>query len=260
MKAKLLTVAMAVSMAAFFSQSAAGGKPQQPKHPHGRAVAHSSNNLPPEFGSASGSSGEGTTDNAPPPDEPADDGDTNQSSPPANGTQGESNPGSSATDSPNPQVVTPPTKQSGAVTTVPLPPPPYDACRNEAGIQPSTPLGEVRSDEGDCSLPRGEDNVGMCQDDQFILTPVSKVSDGLKAGQKLGPWVNGIGLVCWISDLVTYHANPAEYFFSGYYVGDGGAQDGLFACAVPYEGWLLYPYYSKKNQLSGQVFPSPGCA
>jgi len=122
------------------------------------------------------------------------------------------------------------------------------------------PLGQIRTDEGDCVDPP-ENNVGLCQGGQFILTPVSKVADGLKAGQVLGPWVDGpnLGLVCWLSDLVTYHANPAEYFFSGFYVGDGGPNDGRFECASPYDNWLLYPLYTRKDQVRGQLFPSANC-
>jgi len=253
-KAKVLIVAMALSMAAFVSHATAGGKPQRPKHHHGRVVAHSHNNLPPEFGSASGSSGEGTTDDAPPPDEPADDGDTGQ--PPNIGTQGDSSPGQ---DNSNPQVVTSPTSESGGVTAAPLPPPPYDACRNLADVQPSVPLGFDRTDEGDCFKHRSEDNYGLCEHDQFINTPQSQIVEGLKAGQQLGPWVEGYGLVCWLSDVVTYGGNPAELFFTGYYVGDGGMKDGLFKCSSPYEDWHYYPYWAKKSQVLGQVFPSPNC-
>jgi hypothetical protein len=152
---------------------------------------------------------------------------------------------------------TPTTTSDKTVTTVTTvgqttpqpPPPPPPACRNHPDW-PSVPLGYVKDDEGNCALPRGEDNFGFCQGDQFILTPKSKMLDALKSNQVLGPWVEGIGLVCWISDLVTYHAKPADYVWTGKYVGDGGAQDFVYDCQSPYEGWLLYPYWVRQPDLT----------
>jgi hypothetical protein len=149
----------------------------------------------------------------------------------------------------SPQVPTPPTQgRSGAVGAEPPAPAPYDACRNVDGIQPSVPLGQIRSDEGDCVYPP-VNNAGMCLKDQFILTPVPQMAAGLAAKQQMALWVEGTGLVCWISDLVTYHSDPRFYVFAGY-VGLGGPTDGpggngIYNSQSPYENWMLYPYWRK---------------
>jgi hypothetical protein len=148
-----------------------------------------------------------------------------------------------------PQVPTPPTQgRSGAVGAEPPALAPYDACRNVDGIQPSVPLGQIRSDEGDCVYPP-VNNAGMCLKDQFILTPVPQMAAGLAAKQQMALWVEGTGLVCWISDLVTYHSDPRFYVFAGY-VGLGGPTDGpggngIYNSQSPYENWMLYPYWRK---------------
>jgi len=75
MTVRLLTLIAVFGLTVFVSQSASAAYHKPPKHHPARVISGSRNNLPPGFGSASGSSGEGITDNAPPPDEPADDGD-----------------------------------------------------------------------------------------------------------------------------------------------------------------------------------------
>lgn len=242
MRVKMLAALTLLGLMAFVSQATAAGNHKRPKHPSARAVTSSRNNLPPGFGSASGSSGEGTTDGVPPPDEPADDGDDQpQPTPPVTGGDGSQG---TPKDAP-PQVVKTPTQPgSGAVTTVTAPKP-KPMCLNYPDF---TMVPEHWSKDiatGNC-YEQVENNVGLCKGDRFYLTAISKVKTLLDSGYGLGIYVDGAGperkLNCIITDLVTYGLNPKNFVFSGMYVQDGGPGDGIFNTPTPYVG--MGPLYA----------------
>jgi hypothetical protein len=255
MRTMLLILLITAGVVSTGNLAASAGNPKPHKH---RAVNGIRNNLPPGFGAASGSSGEGTTDGAALPDEPADDGDDSSSSASASPT-GQAAPATPTVAAP-PQVVTDPTSKAPVTVTaskVVLPPPP---CLNHPDY-PVVPTGwTVKA--GNCSppQPRGEDNYLACHGDEAKLVAYSGVDNLMKSGYVMGIWVDGVPEDrhghCIITDLATYKLDPGKFVFSGMYVGDGGPGDGKFDSPVPYpwSAWKpLYPYWVPRTQAAQYV-------
>lgn len=283
MRTKLYIVLMAVSLTLAVAGSAWAGHHKPHKH---RAISGTRNNLPPGFGSASGSSGESTADGAPAPEEPADDGDdsNSQSGDDASSRLGGSSSPTTQTTTTTavPQVVTTLAPQAPAVVTTKTateaPPKPPPICSNLPALTALPPTMDRDAATGICSpkclnhpdftfLPdrwykqadgncyyRGEDNFGVCKGDQFVLATRSTVESLLNSGYGMGIWVDGVPpdrhMNCLVTDLATYGLNPEGYVFSGKYVQDGGPQDGIFDSPTPRKEWAipLYPYWVPKTQ------------
>jgi hypothetical protein len=283
MRTKLYIVLMAVSLTLAVGGPAWAGHHKPHKH---RAISGTRNNLPPGFGSASGSSGESTADGAPAPEEPADDGDDSNSqsgddaSPRLGGSSSPTT--QTTTTTAVPQVVTTLAPQAPAAvttktTTAPAQPKPPPICSNLPALTALPPTMDRDAATGICSpkclnhpdftfLPdrwykqtdgncyyRGEDNFGVCKGDQFVLATRSTVESLLNSGYGMGIWVDGVPpdrhMHCLVTDLATYGINPKDYVFSGKYVQDGGPQDGLFDSPTPRKEWAipLYPYWVPKS-------------
>ncbi|MDB5160748.1 MAG: hypothetical protein JWO96_128 [Candidatus Saccharibacteria bacterium] len=98
--------------------------------------------------------------------------------------------------------------------------------------------------------PRGEDNFGMCLSNKFSPWGMHNISGLLSGTPAWAPaiYVQGLGIVCQISDVTTYGLTPGNYADTGLLVGGGGPGDGKVtpAQAKAY-GWInVYPYWAKK--------------
>jgi hypothetical protein len=260
MRARLLIALILAGVAglAVGASSASTGSHKPHKH---RTVSSTKNNLPPGFGSASGSSGEDVIDGTPPPDEPADDGDNSSSTAPSVTTP------EAAPTATVPQVVTVPTiTTSGAVTTsttvtapapkpAPPPPPPPPLCLNHPDF-PALPSADWYRVDGNCFVKQKAD-YGMCAGDQYQLVTIDNVDHMLATGYNMGIIVDtpdpAYRLNCLITDVATYRMNPGDFVFSGKYVQDGWPRDWqTFDNPVPYpwSGWKpLYPLWVQKSQI-----------
>lgn len=192
----------------------------------------------------------------------------------------------------SPQVVTVLAPQAPAVVTTPsiaVPAPkPYCSNHPEFGQGP-LPRGWVKDvSSGTCSyvvclnypsfklpLPqywhqdnasgncyfRGPDEVDMCDNDQFHHLVKDQVAAALK-GYTMAIMVDGVGLVCLLSDVKAFHANPDNYEFSNTYVEGGDTHFPLYSCQTPF-GDDTVPFYKFYVRKGTTVTPTakeePGC-
>jgi hypothetical protein len=144
--------------------------------------------------------------------------------------------------------------------TNPAPPPP-PLCRNYPQFKSLPSDRWTKEPDGNCYF-RGPDSIGLCKGDSFKLTSKDEVADTLAQGYVPAIVVNGVGMVCLVSDVTTFHANPEDYVFSNTYVEAGDTHFPLYACSTPF-GNDTVPFYkfyvSKGTSVTPTAKEEPGC-